>query len=57
MSVITCDLSHAIWNKYKALVNFSKTTKCTDALRACTLLLVFEKFTCAYLFQIALEIM
>ena len=27
------------------------------ALRACATLLGFEKFTCAYLFQIALEIM
>jgi len=27
------------------------------SLRARALLLVFEKFTCAYLFQIALEIM
>ena len=38
-------------NKY---VNFSRTTKCT---RDRALLLVFEKFTRAYLFQIALEIM
>ena len=28
-----------------------------EALRARAVLLVFEKFTCAYLFQVALEIM
>ena len=37
--------------------NFSKTNKSALAPRACALLLVFEKFTRAYLFQISLEIM
>ena len=38
-------ISSAIWNKYKARVNFSKTNKFG----------VFEKLTSAYLFQIARE--
>ena len=41
----------------KHLVKFFKDPKIALALRACANLLVFEKFTRAYLFQIALEIM
>ena len=42
--------SRAIWNK-QALVNFFRARK------ARAILLVFKKFNCVYLFQIALEIM
>ena len=39
------------------LISKRQYTSCALALRARALLLVFEKFTRAYLFQIALEIM
>ena len=45
----------AIWNK-EALVNISKTTNCTRPTGLYNFFVVFEKFTCPYLFQIALEI-
>ena len=43
-------ISPAIWNK-QALVNFSKTSKSYGLMH----FVVFEKFTSAYLFQIARE--
>ena len=46
-------ISSAIWNKY-AQEHFSKTNKIALALRAWQFG-VFEKFTSAYLFQIAQE--
>ena len=46
--------SCAIWNE-QALVTFQRP-QIALALRTCAILLVFEKFTRAYLFQIALEI-
>ena len=49
------DFSRAIWNKL-TLLNFQRA-QIALALQACAILLVFEKFTRAYLFQIALEIM
>ena len=51
------DFSRAIWDK-QAVVNFFKDHKIARALWARTILLVsIKKFTRAYLFQIALEIM
>ena len=44
-------ISSAIWNKY-ARVNFSKTNKRAQPVGQ-VLFAVFEKFTGAYLFQIA----
>ena len=49
------DFSRASWNEL-ALVNFQRQQS-AHALRARALLLVFEKCTRAYLFQIALEFM
>ena len=46
-------ISSAIWNKY-ARVNFSKTNKRAQPVGQ-VLFAVFEKFTGAYLFQIARE--
>ena len=39
------------------IIYMKKFLQIALALRACAILLVFEKFTRAYLFQIALEIM
>ena len=48
-------ISLAIWCHY-VVVNFLKTTTCTLPMGSCNFV-IFEKFTRAYLHQIALEIM